>query len=92
MHVLYGVLSWLCGHCWGCRFGAQWRHRHEPSGANRLFISPRFLRFLVVLLALDLADGVFLYAIKGYFSVAAVALVCGVAGLATGIMHGKAEY
>jgi hypothetical protein len=91
MHFLPGFLSWLSGHCWGCRLGAKWRQRSEPQLANPVFLTPSFLWFAISLSVVDVATiGLFYAAPQS--GVVAVAVLCAVGGLATGLFQGRETY
>jgi hypothetical protein len=92
MHFIHGLLSWFSGHCWGCRLGAKWRQRSEPASANPAFMSPAFLWFAFVLTLLD-GVTVGLVSSASHRSISTVIAVSSVvAGLATGLVHGREPY
>ena len=92
MLVLHCFLAWLTGHCWGSRFGATWRNRVEPGWANRLFISPWFLRCGLVLAGVTIVDMIYLVASGLEPVILGVVLLCLTAGVASGLALGREAY
>ena len=92
MLLLPCFLTWLTGHWWGSRFGATWRNRLEPGWANRLFISPWFLRCGLILAGINAAVIFHLIASDIEPTTLGIIFVCLLAGLASGVALGRESY
>jgi hypothetical protein len=92
MYFLHGILCWLTAHCWACRAGASWRYRQNPAVAGVVYISTAFLRFSVLLLAVEIVTAGILLAAGNWHSAVTVMLLSMACGGLTGFVHGSAEY
>jgi hypothetical protein len=60
--------------------------------ANRAFVTPSFLRFALSVTLLDSAAIALTYTTPSHSTGAAIALLCMMIGLLTGIAHGRETY
>ena len=92
MLLLHCLLAWLTGHWWGSRFGATWRNRIEPGWANRVFLSPQFLRLGVMLAAIYGADILFLITTNADPVFLVIVVSCLPLGVVSGVALGREAY
>ena len=92
MIFVHGFLAWFTAHCWGSRLGAKWMQRVEPAWANSVFVSARFLRFCVILSAIEAADVIFIITQAATGGVPLSVLICLALGTASGVILGRAAY